>query len=106
MATAKLTNEFLKNASLSSGTMRTADLIPAFMHFLESNARDKHALMIIEYNATELSGENLTNEQQEQADYMLEELFNTINSIAPKGYYFGAHPGDGTDYGFWEAEEF
>ena len=31
-------------------------------------------------------------------------LMDAINDYAPEGYYFGAHPGDGADFGWWEAE--
>ena len=35
-------------------------------------------------------------------DYVLnEDIFNAMNDIAPVGYYFGAHVGDGADYGYW-----
>lgn len=31
-------------------------------------------------------------------------LIDTINDYAPDGWYFGAHPGDGADFGWWEGE--
>ena len=30
-----------------------------------------------------------------------EALWNLMNSIAPRGYYFGARISDGCDYGLW-----
>ena len=33
---------------------------------------------------------------------LLESLFDTLDSYSPEGYYFGAHLGDGSDYGFLE----
>lgn len=44
-------------------------------------------------------------DSQECHHFLWEELFDALNACAPDGFYFGAHPGNGSDYGFWEAEE-
>lgn len=37
----------------------------------------------------------------EQAAFLSDALFDALNDVAPEGYYFGAHPDDGADFGFW-----
>ena len=37
----------------------------------------------------------------EDAGYLLEELTDLLNEHAPAFTYFGAHEGDGADFGFW-----
>lgn len=37
----------------------------------------------------------------EKSEYLWETLFSRLNSIAPSGTYFGSHPGNGSDFGFW-----
>lgn len=83
-----------------SGTMRKEDLIPAFVDVLREYAPE-HTL-VAEYDALpDCDWDELTEEQQEQTDYLLDELFDALNEYAPDFCYFGAHEGDGSDYGFW-----
>lgn len=86
--------------TVSSGTMLKEDLIPAFIDTLRQHNHE-HAL-IAEYDALpNCEWDELTEEQQEQTDCMLDELFDALNEYAPPFCYFGAHPGNGSDYGFW-----
>lgn len=88
--------------SISSGTMRAEDLIPEFAWNLDyylkrqprSFPRKEHRALIREAN-------KITDFDSEESGYVLEELFDALNEYAPPYFYFGAHEGDGSDYGFW-----
>ena len=96
----KQLGDFYKNKSLSHGTLRNEDLIPEFAIFLEEHAESNYAKFIQNtHNFSVLMTENYDGEQ---AHYTLEDLFDALNDIAPDGCYFGAHEGDGSDFGFWE----
>ena len=43
--------------------------------------------------------------ESDDAQFDLEWLFDELNTFAPPYFYFGAHPGDGSDYGFWLSED-
>ena len=107
--------------SISSGTMRPEDLIPAFCDCLddirqnyvycevgkEAEARHHHE-RINDFLASIEQSRN-TNEDyysSEDADYDLEKLFDMLNEYSAPYFYFGSHPGDGADYGFWLPENF
>jgi len=36
--------------------------------------------------------------------FVTENIWEAMNTVTPDGYYFGAHPGDGADLGFWKEE--
>lgn len=85
----------LLNQTISHGTMRPEDLIPKFLEVLE------------ELNPKVSESAKRWNElaiQEAQSEF-LSELFDLLDQEAPEGFYFGSHPGDGSDYGFWQMEE-
>jgi hypothetical protein len=41
----------------------------------------------------------------EDSDELLTQLFDALNACAPEGHYFGAHSGDGSDFGFWPVDD-
>lgn len=75
-----------ENVSLSLDTLQTEDIFDAIKFLLTPE------LVALFKNA---EGE------QEKSEILNEEIFNHMNSIAPPGCYFGAHAGDGSDFGFW-----
>lgn len=86
--------------TVSSGTMRKEDLIPAFIDVLRHHNPDHE--LIAEYDALpDCEWNEMTEEQEEQTDCILEELFDALNEYAPPFCYFGAHLGNGSEYGFW-----
>src|ERR1700678_88909 len=91
------------NGSIISATLREQDLIPEFEAVLD--------IAGVEYDRPTsvdklLLGQSLTDEEMEEVGFYLNEtLFDLLSEVAPEGTYFGAHPGDGADFGFWEEEE-
>ncbi len=99
-----------ENVSISHGTMRTQDLIPAFLDVVREVAPDHYeGLMVCPFPPIPSyvmdDGDSSEWWDSEDAGYLLESLFDILDEHAPDGFYFGAHPGDGSDYGFWRIEE-
>lgn len=82
--------------SVSSATMRNEDLIPEFTSELRRLGHRSKELTRIE-KAMGVPGYFET----EDAYNDLEWLFDALGEHALPYMYFGAHPGDGSDYGFW-----
>lgn len=111
--------------SVSHGTMLEEDLIPCFIDLLSELNEDRSlslpygasAELTAQYVAEFTRLDNLLAEieqrqqsddyyESEDASYDLNEvLFNELENFAPPYFYFGAHPGDGSDYGFWLSED-
>lgn len=100
----------LENTSVIHATHRPQDLIPAFLDAVRDVAPAHYeGMMASSFGPipayVQDEGDSSDWWQSDDASYLLEELFNVLNDHAPEGYYFGAHPGDGSDFGFWQIEE-
>ena len=67
-----------KLGSISTGTLKPEDLAPVFIEELFNRGVDAGGV-------------------PEDMD----ELYEALNDVCPPFVYFGAHPGDGADFGFW-----
>lgn len=99
------TMKYAEFGSVSSGTMQPDDLIPAFVSELEYQiSRQSVRFMRRELRGL-ISRANRVCPYTEAEDYVLEELFVALYQFAPPYGYFGAHSGDGADYGYWLSDE-
>ena len=89
--------------SISSGTMRSEDLIPTFVAELE-RLDDAGEFNRVIGEANNIAEEDYNSEDVDvldDIDIVLQDLFDALGALAPPYTGFGAHPGDGADYGFW-----
>ena len=98
--------------SVISGTTNARDLIPAFMK--EINALGGSMPSFADSPINDLMNTDSWLEakadaaeaylESEEAYWDLEELFDALDEMSPEFAFFGAHPDDGADYGFWPVE--
>lgn len=105
----------MKTATLgtvSHGTLKTDDLLSSFISELEWQMQRNGDYFSDPANHAERGRlANLIGEAQdafdddgelaEDADYILEEITDALSEFAPPYCYFGAHEGDGSDFGYW-----
>ena len=89
--------------SISSGTLRTEDLIPVFIEELYYHAtKNNHKRHLEIVNEIRGKMDNDDYYESEDAEYDLNEtLFNALNEYSLPYMYFGSHAGDGSDFGYW-----
>jgi hypothetical protein len=102
-------NKIASIGTVSNATMRNQDLIPSFCAELRYLGHRSKVLTGIEKRVNRALngqyGERDTYFADEVASFDLESLFNMLEEHAPSYFYFGSHPGDGSDYGFWLSED-
>ena len=98
--------------TVSSGTMRNEDLIPSFLWELKNQAstagvpRKQRSAHLALYREIDKRSEADDYYESEDAYEDLQALTDALDDYAGPYFYFGAHPGDGADYGFWLTESF
>ena len=93
--------------TISHGTLRTPDLIGAFAFELGNikDWRGKDYGPLLSDCQESLRNYGTDWENQEVDDALVTELFDALNDCADDGFRFGAHDGDGADFGFWAINE-
>ena len=99
--------------SVIHGTHRNEDLIPSFMEVINIFDPEKAKELKAKYPEMEKALKELAEDSykeisyfgSEESSYFLNEvLFDVLDSYSPENFYFGSHPGDGSDYGYWKEE--
>lgn len=95
--------------TISRGTMRAEDLIPTFMSHLFKEDPQKARMIWKKYpNLLQALCDKQAGiesdwwESEEASNILNNDLFDEMQNYAPEGHYFGSHPGDGSDYGYWK----
>jgi len=100
--------------SVSHGTLRTYDLLSTFASELAKHTKANFGVLmprtVFDYAVRIGAAESQTEEtveadDQYAAEWLLEELQMALGHFAPPYCYFGAHEGDGSDFGFWPSME-
>lgn len=87
--------------TISHGTLRSQDLLRSFATELARVSTEDDAALIAE--AHELAQND---PESESATETVSDLIDRLTDIASEyGFYFGTHPGDGSDFGYWTPED-
>lgn len=84
----------IREGSISTGTLKPEDLIARFHDWIAENCVQKPKVYW-----------DVTCDPDAEEDELLAELFDFLERTAGyHGFRFGAHEGDGSDFGFWKDE--
>ena len=94
-----------QNYTISHATLNTGHLIEAFTEFISANSDHFNAESLDMARYIRNHYESGSFGEDTLSYYLNEILFDMIDTVSPNGFYFGSHPGDGSDFGFWELED-
>jgi hypothetical protein len=87
--------------SISSGTLRTEDLLEAFAWELSYLLDHEVHHTRSQRNLLAASASADLEANQGEGDALVDELIDALSELAPPLTYFGTLEGDGADFGFW-----
>jgi hypothetical protein len=101
---------FISEGTVIHGTLRTQDLLRALSaEFQRVLPFSSHNLVFEAREAADALNAvdpDVLQHWQDVGAVILDDLFNELQAIAAReGMRFGAHEGDGSDFGYWSVEE-
>lgn len=94
----------IRVGTVIAGTSRPQDVIPALYRELTWWDAAKAVDISIPNEIDELDDSNPWWKSYGAEECAID-LADALDSLAPEGMYFGPHPGDGADLGFWRVEQ-
>ena len=114
----KINGHVVAPGSISTGTLKEEDLMKSFSEEIKKLILTRPKILFEaecwlggpQVYADNDFAEAFPNDTIEEvhesiAGSILMDMVAYLNSIACEGLYFGTHPGDGADFGWWEVEE-
>lgn len=108
-----MTNPTSQPGTISHGTLRPQDLASSFLSALtqlnpaaaQTITQQYQDIIPLLESANEVVSPDFTEEQRDGLGWLIIDLSDSLSDCAPPQHYFGAHPGDGSDFGFWPEED-
>jgi len=93
--------------TISHGTLLIEDLLPTFLEVIDEHDCRKFQEIVGESPIPESAKQHPDDPWwlSEAAEDMLDAAFDALDEMAPSGLFFGAHPGNSSDFGFWPIED-
>lgn len=108
MFTDKKTNRTIYanlNETVIRATLRPFDLFPTFLEVIKDTPEHDAIMTNNPILTSAFTDEENIFWDSDECTYVMEDIFNSLNLYAPDGYFFSAHEGDGSDFGYWEYNE-
>lgn len=105
--------KYAEFGSVSHGTLRAVDLLETFANELDTQIRRQPKSykragarkLIREAIRVQYALEQSDEDCSDEASETMYALQDALSEFAPPYGYFGAHPGDGSDFGYWLSED-
>ncbi len=85
------TNGFRFAGTISEGTHKANDLFSAFYPVL--------------LEMDPIVAQEIAFHDHDEIDEVIVEIMYLLDNLAPEGYFFGSHDGDGACFGFWKEDD-
>ena len=96
--------EELRDACISEGSLKPTDYIPKFLAVLKEYGPDTYD-ELVKREPLLLDPEQLEENDDNEAEWIIAELFDAMQTIAPEGCYFAGSEFDPACFGFWSEEQ-